>query len=316
MILAFARFLMQGRIYFCLGVFFLASLPLMLWLGSAFVVLVTLRRGAFDGALALLCAMLPMALIAVLAPIGAADSLRLSAENMPGSEDIDLLQGLVFGHRIVGLIAAYLASILLRETVRLNIALLAVAITICLVVVGGVLPVQDWADFFKLNYDSLASMLPQNYGKEELSAFEDVKSGELFRIIASHYLSMTLVVQIYLSLLLGRWLQSGLYNPGGFGEEFRSLSYSGLIATLLVVISLMLDKVIPQASGVGWVLTAPLVAVGVAFVHYVIYVKKPSFTGWLIGFYLILPLTYGIVAILGWLDALWHFRSRIKKDMC
>lgn len=312
MILSFAKFLMQGRVYFCLGVFLLASLPFLLWLAAGFVVLVTLRRGAFDGALALLCAMLPMALMAAMSGFSSSEALSLPTEAAPAPENIALLQGLVFWNDAVVLIVVYTAAVILRETVKLNVTLVAIAVSICAIVLSGLLPVQHWMEFFKLNYEQLTRLLPQDYG-QALSDISGAKQVELFRIIASHYLSLTLLVQAYMGLFLGRWLQSLLYNPGGFGIEFRSLSYSGLAATLMIFTGVMLDRVVPEAAGVAWVLTAPVVTVGVALVHFIIHVKKVSFSGWLVGFYFLLPFTYSIVAIVGWLDALWRFRSKMKK---
>ena len=88
-----------------------------------------------------------------------------------------------------------------------------------------------------------------------------------------------------LCLLLARWWQAALYNPGGFGQEFRALQLTPAITTVLVMPALAL-----VASGVEYrtwavIFAVPLTFAGLALVHARAALRGQG-SGWLTGFYL------------------------------
>jgi hypothetical protein len=95
--------------------------------------------------------------------------------------------------------------------------------------------------------------------------------------------------------LLARWWQSELYNPGGFGAEFRRLvipRYVSPIAAITAGFALM-QSISGDIGGVAGDLIFVLVVLfsfqGLALIHDRMYRLKLS-KGWLVGLYTLLTI--------------------------
>jgi len=129
-------------------------------------------------------------------------------------------------------------------------------------------------------------------------------------------LAAALMLQVLVGLFIGRWWQGQLYNPGGFGADFRSFRLHpvvGLVGLLLV-------------AGVGFqpgpglipdlllVLSPLWLFQGLAVIHQLI-AQRGARRAWLVGFYLLLvvfmPRTLVLVACLGLVDIWVDLRARL-----
>ena len=131
------------------------------------------------------------------------------------------------------------------------------------------------------------------------STFRQVLAASMNGIVAAG-MSLTLI----LSVMIGRWWQSLVVNPGGFAEEFRLIRMpraAGIIMALIVAY-LVLAKIPLQEAGV--LLDISLIGMiafmlaGLAFLHQAMYTTgKP--TAWLIGLYVFLffAFIYGAMAL-------------------
>ena len=115
-------------------------------------------------------------------------------------------------------------------------------------------------------------------------------------------------------LMLSRWMQAAVFNPGGFQKEFHGLRVEQKVALILVG-SMMLANfgiLIPQA----WMLylVLPLMFSGLALVHAVVAAKKLS-SLWLAVLYalIVLPLIANMIVLLALLDSWYDFRTRLQK---
>ena len=115
-------------------------------------------------------------------------------------------------------------------------------------------------------------------------------------------------------LMLSRWMQAAVFNPGGFQKEFHGLRVEQKVALLLVG-SMMLANfgiLIPQS----WMLylVLPLMFSGLALVHAVVAAKKLS-SLWLAVLYaiIVLPLIANMIVLLALLDSWYDFRTRLQK---
>ena len=115
-------------------------------------------------------------------------------------------------------------------------------------------------------------------------------------------------------LMLSRWMQAAVFNPGGFQKEFHGLRVEQKVALLLVG-SIMLANfgiLIPQS----WMLylVLPLMFSGLALVHAVVAAKKLS-SLWLAVVYaiIVLPLIANMIVLLALLDSWYDFRTRLQK---
>ena len=109
-------------------------------------------------------------------------------------------------------------------------------------------------------------------------------------------MAASVVVSLMIVLLMARWWQSLLYNPGGFGAEFRRLRLPRLpmlavTATLLALVALagfQSGAWHPRYSTDLLVIVSTLYAFqGLAAIHDFVAVRRLS-SGWLIGLYVIL----------------------------
>jgi hypothetical protein len=118
-----------------------------------------------------------------------------------------------------------------------------------------------------------------------------------------------LVVSLILTLLLARWWQSLLYNPGGFRAEFyrlrlpRTLGLAAVVVTVLALADTGLDQTLFRDLLV--VMVFLYLFQGVAAMHRTIAERGMS-GGWLAGMYvllLLLPQTALFIACVGMADS-------------
>lgn len=116
-----------------------------------------------------------------------------------------------------------------------------------------------------------------------------------------------------IAVVVARWWQALLYNPGGFGGEFRQLRLS---ATTAVVLAVMVALGWLQGADYRpWVelLALPLLLAGLALLHYIAAARRLG-TVWLgmiyLGLVIFSPLNMVIIG-LACADSLINVRSRI-----
>jgi hypothetical protein len=126
------------------------------------------------------------------------------------------------------------------------------------------------------------------------------------------------VAQVLLGLFVARWWQAILYNPGGFGSEFRTLRLSRSFGILTV----LLLAALPFVGGVGLVANL-LVALGVLLllqglaVAHQVHALKKAHAAWLIGLYVLMvifmPQTLILLACIGLVDIWGDIRARVGQ---
>ena len=119
-------------------------------------------------------------------------------------------------------------------------------------------------------------------------------------------------LSLMLALLLGRWLQSIVFHPGGFAAEFRRSSLPRWLLPLLIVIvwgAGLVDQVLMADTFMAAILL--YFFQGLAVIHGVLAVKNIPM-GWAIPAYLLVvyfpPQGIAALALLGALDTFVRFR--------
>jgi hypothetical protein len=207
------------------------------WISAAAIALVTLRQGVASGGWLVFWALLP----AVVASWLSGD---------PGS--------------VLLLLGVFVLAVVLRATVSLALAVAASAL-VGLISGGGLLLIG--ADFLAQLVDVFAALLEQlqsNVATEESVAL--VLSAPSTVQVAG-ILAAGNAVTAVLSLLLARYWQALLYNPGGFREEFHALRLPPLWTTGLGLLSLAVWAQEPWVSGWALVVSVPLMFCGFSLVH-------------------------------------------------
>jgi lipoprotein signal peptidase len=278
---------MRGRTQ-AIGVSVVAALlPFLQWLSTATVSLVVLRHGLAEGALVLMWASLPMFgmywLIGDITPV-------------------------------IMLFGTVAMAYTLRATASWEMTLLA---TVVLASLGNLLfefisagvvdeVVNAYRDFM-LDVQSRAET------PEQAKALV-VPTFEVARPLLLGYFAMGYAISMLLFLLLARWWQSLLYNPGGFQQEFQGIRLSPIVAAGLVVLVLGCFSITEMNRWV-LVLTVPLIIAGLAFVHW--FIKEKQFSSnWLVGFYFLALLLqlFPVLAFLALMDSWFDLRNKIRTN--
>ena len=231
-----AEFIMRGR-WQALAVAVVGAGSLLFgWLSAAAIALVTLRKGVVDGSWLVLWALLPALLAAWM------------------SGDVG---------SIVLLAGTFALAATLRVTVSLAMAILA---SVGLGLIGGaalLLISGEFLDQLVLVFAELIGEIEANMtGAGEAIALQRPTAMQVAGILAAGN-----AVTAVLSLLLARYWQALLYNPGGFRVEFHRLRLPVGATLSLGALAIVLWLQAPWISGWAFVWAVPLMFAGFALVH-------------------------------------------------
>lgn len=286
-----AEYIMRGRKEATLAVAIAAAIPLLFWFSAAAVALVVLRRGLSEALPVLAWGLLPAVVWAVVG---------------------DLSPLLV----ILG--SAGLAAVLRQGNDWVRVLLLAVPLGVVFALVLLMAlnePLRQLAENFR-------DMLPELLGQmgvqlDEanrallLSRLDELMIPVLGGVMGAMHMLMALV-----ALMIARYWQAGLYNPGGFRQEFHRLRLPPLASTGLLVLVVLAPQW-PSLAILSPVASVPLLLAGLALVHGVVGAKNLG-KGWLIGsyvlFFLFIRFAYPLIMFLAFVDSLFDFRSRIRRS--
>jgi hypothetical protein len=279
MMRSLAQFIMRGRLQ--AAILALLGIPLM---SNGAIGLVVLRKGALEGLFLVAVSLLP----AIFAWLTGRPS------------------EVYFWGTLLGLIAVYIPGLCLRATVSWPFTIQASVLTaiISVLIIASMVPAL--AEAFK-GITSLFLGVIQG-----LSPDTELPEPGLTAIYG--FLALGVLFNGITGLLIARWWQSVLYNPQGFGSEFRELRL-GLLPSFFFMVLLVLC----YFQGVeyrfwAFVFAVPLVLVAVALVH--CFVKSRGLGQWLVLFYLML-IVYSpfvlLLAAIGFIDSWLNFRSRFAS---
>ena len=285
-----AEYIMRGRREATLAVAIAAAMPLLFWLSGAAVALVVLRRGLSEALPVLAWGLLPAV---VWAAVG------------------DLTPLLV----ILG--SAGLAVVLRQGNDWVRVLLLAVPLGVAFALALLMAlnePLQALASSFR-------EMLPELLGQMGIQLDEAGRATLLLRLdellipVLGGVLGAMHALMALLALMIARYWQAGLYNPGGFRQEFHQLRLPPLVSIGLLALVILA----PQWSSLAIlspVASVPLLLAGLALVHAVVGARNLG-RGWLIGIYAVLiwfaNFSFILIMFLAFVDSLFDFRSRLRR---
>jgi len=262
-----------------------AIVPLLFWLSAAAGALVLLRRGLSDALGILVWAVLPaifiwylgdpIVLMVLLGTLALAQVLRISA-----------------------------------SWVRVLIACVPLGVVFTLVVnVALVETLEAYAEIFR---QALAELPAQSAGGPSAEQVQSMQQASLVPFL-SGLMTFWMVLVSVLCLALARYWQAALYNPGGFGEEFRQIRLPVPLALALIAGVFLAPALLGDA---GWAVTLvcmlPLMLAGLALGHGLIAMKQLS-SFWSIGLYVLLLVAMNLICLLAVVDSLFDFRGRLAR---
>jgi hypothetical protein len=122
------------------------------------------------------------------------------------------------------------------------------------------------------------------------------------------------LLSMVLSLVIARYWQALLYNPGAFGPEFRDLQLGRSLAVVVVVLALFGQLAdVPLALEMAFILGVLFFIQGLAVMHALTQAQGMSHF-WLVGMYVLLvlalPQMFLLIAALGAIDGVARLRDR------
>lgn len=292
-----AAFVLQGRwqaVTVTVGAALLASLLLPLgYFSGAAVALVTLRMGWQHGLFVIAISLLAIGVLhEVLVPTigGAAMGMTLTA-------------ALWF--------PVWAAAQSLRRTVLPGRSVMLSTLFGMMVVVGFSLGSEEPAAWWQQSMQR--SVAPVLEGLPQADQAQIQQGIAELALIMTGTSAMLLSLSLIISLFIGRWWQAMLYNPGGFGDEFRRLRLGKQSAMLLLLLLLAagLSGNAFLAQNLPMVVLLPFLLQGLAVVH-ALAKRSNAHAGWLVGTYLLLFVTGPMALLLafaGVVDNWFDFRA-------
>ncbi|MCY1285608.1 hypothetical protein D9M68_575740 [compost metagenome] len=284
---ALAEFIMRGRMQATLVVAGSAALPLLFWLSAAAGSLVLLRRGLSDAFGIVFWAMLP----------------ALGWWYFGEPRTLMVLLGTLG-----------LALVLRASQSWIRVLLCSVALG----VVYGVVLGAAFREPIEAIAAELQKLMPQMLGglHQQLPVEEQTRLNALLAPVLTGLMAALLQIVSLLCLMLGRYWQAALYNPGGFGREFRALRLPPSLAMLLLAGMLLGPNLGVQAAMLTPLCSVPLAFAGAALIHGLVADGKLA-RFWLVGLYvtllLFMQLIYPLLAVFAVVDSLIDFRGRLAR---
>jgi hypothetical protein len=270
-----AEFVMRGRKQAILAVVLIGTIPLIYFISPVLVGLVILRKGFQEGSIVLAWALLPIVAWIVVPAV------TLDA---PGN----LLTVIVL------LAVAGLAALLRRSGSWQFTVLAAVLVGIGIELYLRMQPVLMDMILAQLNPILLAS-----------GASEPVSRNELITLFAVVHMGLAVLL-----LMVSRWMQAMLYNPGGFRKEFMLLRIERRAALSLLLLILLgsFAVLVPTTWTIHFMM--PLLFAGTALVHATVAIKKMSGL-WLLAFYTVYPVIVQFLVLFAVIDSWFDFRRHM-----
>lgn len=280
--LTIARWVMRGTPYASGGAAVATLIPWLFWLGAAIAALVTLRRG-FSPALPVI--------VAAAVPSGwwwmQGDVIPLSS-----------------------LLLVTLMAVVLRSRLRWSEALIVGALAGAVMIQLGIfLPPGGTGEML----DQLRQASPEVERLLTELGSQGLDTEQLAGLLIGGVTGLIVLIAAVACLALARSWQAGLYNPGGFREEFHALRLAPRELAVLVVLGVI--GAVLGLPGLGMLLWVPLLVAGIALVHGFIGLKGMNGL-WLVAFYLLLITTWPmilIVLLLAFIDAFANIRGRLAS---
>ncbi|MCB1762024.1 MAG: DUF2232 domain-containing protein [Gammaproteobacteria bacterium] len=267
-------------------------LPPLSILSAAVIALVALRQGLREGMLLITFSGVACALLAQL----------LFGQALP-----------VVGYVLLMWLPVWVLGGVLRINrslgTTLSVALLLGVLALAVQYLQSQDPVNAWRELLQPFIASLveAQLVDQAISQQLVESMAEWMPGA----IAAGF-----VMQAMFALIIARWWQSGLYNPGGFKEEFHQLRLPRFLAVISLLM-LTLNWLQPETGLVTYLTLLLLTGwlfQGVALVHAL--QTRPGFSiGWLVAMYALLPFAMpylvSALAIVGFADTWFDFRARL-----
>lgn len=288
---------MKGRTQAVFAVVFATGTVLFAWVGAAVIALVTLRKGTAQGSYVLFWGLIPATFVAAAGDTGP----------------------------ITTLLGVALAAAVLRVTGSWSWALMTAVISGLLTAYVLLTVGAGYIELFLQVFSELAKQ-PEMVSSQQLaetvsdSAVPVLGPAATANPFTAHTIAGILglgnAFSTVMCLMLARWWQAILYNPGGFRTEFHQLRLSPQVTIVLLAMGIAVSLMGPDYSFWAIIFAVPFTFAGFALIHGLAGQWRIK-GNWLVLVYcswVVLPLVKAIILILAVADSWLNFRKRLAAN--
>lgn len=301
----FTDFVLQSRVQAMAVAFLIAFIPLIGSISILIAALVTLRKGTVEGLYVLIASTAPYII-----------SYYVAA---PPPEEVSMLFW-VLGILIISNVLTWILAVVLRQfsnwSITLEVSALLGIVTIA--IVHLVYPdIQSWwvsqlTPYFAKTADSL-NKLNMDADNPVMSKELQAQTVAVLKSYATGFLMVSVLFNALIQLVVARWWQAIMYNPGGLRKELyqiRLSHVSGVVFVAVFLLSLLGNEL---TLDILPVLVATFCVAGLSLIHNLLSLSKVGWV-WLIVIYVgivyLFPLSIIVVSIIALLDTGIDFRKR------
>ena len=302
----FTDFVLRSPLHAMGAAFALSLVPLFgASIGILIAAFVTLRKGAYEGTLVLCATIVPYLL-----------SYMLSSEST--QPQVMLIATVT----IIALnILTWLLALVLRRYGNWNLVIevsMLTGIALICVIYLFFPEIQSWWIKQLMAYFTKTASILEQLGPEGAASQEEIQTN----IIASvqHYITGFVIASIIfnalLQLIIARWWQAIIFNPGGLRKELYQIRLSYISASVFIAVLGLAYIGNAFSLDMMLVMITAFCAAGLSLIHCKL---ASNNAGWFwlmlvyLGMIFIFPMGIVLVAIVGLLDSFFDIRRRLKR---
>ena len=297
-------FLLQNRVQAMAVAFLFAFVPVIGSIGILIAAFITLRKGIVEGALVTLAATIPYMISFGLSPTSAG-------------------QMEVLGVILLGNLLIWAFSAGLRQFGSWNFILESAALAGVLLVsaVHLINPnIQNWwatelTTQFTKTTDAVSGKLNMDPSAQLMAKEAQLQVVNIVKQYATGFLAVSILLSALLQVVIARWWQAIIFNPGGLQKELYQIRFSYVAGAVYSICLLLVYLQMELALDVFPVLSAIFFFAGLSLIHWRISLTKANWL-WLLLIYLgiglLFPVSVILVSILALFDTGLDFRKRFK----
>jgi hypothetical protein len=287
-----AAYAMRSRKHAIILALLFTFIPLLGWVSDVIVALITLRKGAKEGALVLLWVLLPSIVLAIV--------------SYPELWLYDIVGGSLVSYGLA-VVLHYSGS--WAKVLQVGAVLGVISVFIVHACVPGIS--QQWLQSVTAYLTAAQKQLDWSITP---IALQEIAS-QLAKIATGVQVAILLLGDLF-NLFIARWCQAHLYNPQGLAPELRSIRVGFFAIGLLIVIALACLGGMAAAIDSLPVVLLPFVLAALSLIHSCVVVVKAA-KWWLVGLYglllLFFPYLVMLLVVLAIADCCLDLRQRIQR---
>ena len=169
---------------------------------------------------------------------------------------------------------------------------------------------------FQQDFEVLVQRLIEVF--EEASRQTNIESLKIEKSSIAVFTTWTIILNTFLGVVIARWWQAIIFNPGGFKEEFQGIRLNRRLLILIFSILVLSSAIFNQYSNWAYLSIFPLVVGGLSLFHWLVNEKnlgKVPIIFTYVFMVLFTPFVILILALLGTVDCFYNMRKKLRAKV-